>query len=54
LLRSLKEDERPILELSLQGYTTQEISKRLGRKERSVRRIRENIKKQLERQQLSD
>jgi RNA polymerase sigma-70 factor (ECF subfamily) len=54
LLRALKDDERPILELSLQGYTTQEICAELGRSERTVRRLRERIKKQLERQQLSD
>jgi RNA polymerase sigma-70 factor (ECF subfamily) len=54
LLRGLDEDERPILEMSLQGYTTQEISERLGRPERSVRRLRERVKKQLQRQQLAD
>jgi RNA polymerase sigma factor (sigma-70 family) len=54
LLRGLAEDEQPILELSLQGYTTQEISERLSRPERSVRRLRERVKKQLTRQQLAD
>jgi RNA polymerase sigma-70 factor (ECF subfamily) len=54
LLRGLALEERPILELSLQGYTTQEISAQLGRPERSVRRVRERVKKQLERQQLAD
>jgi RNA polymerase sigma-70 factor (ECF subfamily) len=54
LLRGLDEDERPILEMSLQGYTTQEISERLGRPERSVRRLREHVKKQLQRLQLAD
>jgi RNA polymerase sigma-70 factor (ECF subfamily) len=54
LLRGLDEDERPILQMSLQGYTTQEICERLGRPERSVRRLRERIKKQLQRQQLAD
>ena len=54
LLLSLAEDERPVLELSLQGYTTAEISERLGRPERSVRRVRERLKKELERKQLSD
>jgi RNA polymerase sigma-70 factor (ECF subfamily) len=51
LLGSLDSDERPILELSLQGYSTQEISQQLGRAERSVRRLRERIRKQLERMQ---
>ncbi len=51
LFRSLDEDERPILELSLQGYSTAEISERLGRAERSVRRLRERTRKRLERMQ---
>lgn len=51
LLRDLDGDERPIVELSLQGYSTQEISARLGRAERSVRRLRERVRRQLERQQ---
>lgn len=42
-------DERAILELSLQGYTATEISERLGRAERSVRRLRERVRKRLER-----
>jgi RNA polymerase sigma-70 factor (ECF subfamily) len=49
LLRGLDEGERPIIELSLQGYSTQEISERLGRAERSVRRLRERVRHQLER-----
>jgi RNA polymerase sigma-70 factor (ECF subfamily) len=51
LLAALDEDERPILELSLQGYTTQEISARLGRAERTVRRLREQIRNRLQRMQ---
>lgn len=51
LLQGLAGDERPIIELSLQGYSTQEISTHLGRAERSVRRLRERVRKQLERQQ---
>src|SRR5262245_24738847 len=47
LLRDLDEHERPIVELSLQGYSTQEISAQLGRAERSVRRLRERVRKQL-------
>jgi hypothetical protein len=41
LFASLDEDERPILEMTLQGYTTREISERLGRAERTVRLLRE-------------
>ncbi|HSQ58783.1 MAG TPA: sigma-70 family RNA polymerase sigma factor [Gemmata sp.] len=44
-------DERAILELSLQGHTAAEISEKLGRAERSVRRLREHIRKRLERMQ---
>ena len=44
-------DERAILELSLQGFTATEISEKLGRAERSVRRLREHIRKRLERMQ---
>jgi RNA polymerase sigma-70 factor, ECF subfamily len=54
LLRGLEEEERPVLEMSLQGYTTQEISAQLGRSERSVRRLRQRVRKQLERRQFSD
>jgi RNA polymerase sigma-70 factor (ECF subfamily) len=48
LFRVLDADERPVIELSLQGYSTQEISERLGRAERSVRRLRERVRKRLE------
>jgi RNA polymerase sigma-70 factor (ECF subfamily) len=51
LLAGLDEDERPIVELSLQGYSTQEISAQLGRAERTVRRFREHIRNRLERMQ---
>jgi RNA polymerase sigma-70 factor (ECF subfamily) len=40
--------------LSLQGYTTAEIGVRLGRAERSVRRLRERIRTRLERLQEGD
>jgi RNA polymerase sigma-70 factor, ECF subfamily len=53
LLRGLDKDERAIFELSLQGYSTQEISEQLGRAERSVRRLRERVRKQLERMQAA-
>jgi RNA polymerase sigma-70 factor (ECF subfamily) len=53
LFRSIDDpDERAILELSLQGHTATEISERLGRAERSVRRLREHIRKRLERMQV--
>ncbi len=51
LLGRLDADERSIIELSLQGFSTQEISQQTGRAERSVRRLRERVRKYLERQQ---
>jgi RNA polymerase sigma factor (sigma-70 family) len=51
LLQQLSGDERSIVELSLQGYSTQEISETTGRAERSVRRLREQVRKRLEQQQ---
>jgi RNA polymerase sigma-70 factor (ECF subfamily) len=48
LLADLVPAERPILELSLQGFSTREVSDRLGRAERSVRRVRERVKRRLE------
>jgi RNA polymerase sigma-70 factor (ECF subfamily) len=51
LFRDVSAHERPILELSLQGFTAPEISARLGRAERSVRRLREQFRKRLERLQ---
>jgi RNA polymerase sigma-70 factor (ECF subfamily) len=54
LFRDVSVHERPILELSLQGYTALEISAQLGRAERSVRRLRERIRKRLESLQAVD
>jgi RNA polymerase sigma-70 factor (ECF subfamily) len=51
LLAGLDEEERPIVELSLQGHTTREISERLGRAERTVRLLREGVRHRLERMQ---
>ena len=50
---SLDNDERPILKLSLQGYITAEISARLGRAERTVRRVRERVRDWLDGAQRS-
>jgi RNA polymerase sigma-70 factor (ECF subfamily) len=54
LLSGLDEDERPIVELSLQGFSTREISEQLDRSERTVRRLRERIRALLERMQVED
>jgi RNA polymerase sigma-70 factor, ECF subfamily len=51
LLAELDEDERAIVELSLLGHSTREISERLDRPERTVRRLRERVREQLERRQ---
>lgn len=48
ILGELTPAERPIIELSLQGYSTSEVSEQLGRAERSVRRVRERVKKRLQ------
>jgi RNA polymerase sigma-70 factor (ECF subfamily) len=51
LFAAMSEEDRPVLELSLQGYSTREISERLGRAERTVRLLREGLRKRLERMQ---
>jgi RNA polymerase sigma-70 factor (ECF subfamily) len=51
LFRDAGPDERPVLELSLQGFTAAEISLHLGRAVRTVHRLREQIRKRLERLQ---
>jgi RNA polymerase sigma-70 factor (ECF subfamily) len=50
MLSELAPPERPIVELSLQGYSTREVSERLARSERSVRRVRERVRQKLERE----
>jgi RNA polymerase sigma-70 factor (ECF subfamily) len=51
LLAGLDQDERLLLELSLQGYSTREISEQVGRAERTVRLLRERVRHRLERMQ---
>jgi RNA polymerase sigma-70 factor (ECF subfamily) len=48
LFRAADDDERPVLELSLQGWTAAEISLHLGRSLRTVQRLREQVRKRLE------
>jgi len=48
MLAELVPAERPIVELSLQGFSTREVSEHLGRAERSVRRVRQRVKRRLE------
>jgi RNA polymerase sigma-70 factor, ECF subfamily len=52
LFRAVDDGDRPVLELSLQGYSAAEIGLRLGRALRSVQRLREQIRKRLERHAL--
>ena len=54
LLAGLDADERPIVELSLLGHSTREISEELGVPERTVRRVRERVRHRLERAQGED
>jgi RNA polymerase sigma-70 factor (ECF subfamily) len=54
ILREVGADERQVIELSLQGYSTQEISEQLSRAERSVRRLRERVRKYLQQLQEVD
>jgi RNA polymerase sigma-70 factor (ECF subfamily) len=48
LLGGFDPDDRAVLELSLQGHGAIEISARLGRAERTVRRLREQAKSRLQ------
>ena len=48
LRQLLDDDDRPVLELSLQGYSAAEIGERLGRAVRTVHRIRERVHKRLQ------
>jgi RNA polymerase sigma-70 factor (ECF subfamily) len=48
ILAKLKERERPILLLGLQGHSIPEISTRVGRSRRTVYRVLEYVRKQLE------
>jgi RNA polymerase sigma-70 factor, ECF subfamily len=46
-LRGFAPEDRQVIELSLQGFDVSEISNQLSRAERSVRRLRERVKKRL-------
>ena len=49
LLRDRSPAERRIVELTLQGYTVEEIARQVGRSERTVWRVRERTKQRLRR-----
>ena len=48
VMHSLRERDRPILSLRLQGYTVPEISANVGRSERTVHRILEGVRGHLQ------
>jgi RNA polymerase sigma-70 factor (ECF subfamily) len=48
VMRELTERERSILALSLQGYTTAEVSDQVGRTERTVQRVLQRVRRRLE------
>jgi RNA polymerase sigma-70 factor (ECF subfamily) len=54
MMRGLGSDDRAIIELTLQGYTSPEIAARLGRAERTVRRVRGHVKRRLRRMQAEE
>lgn len=54
LISELPSHERHILELSLQGQTVVEISAQVGYTERTVQRVLERVRKELERQCSGD
>ncbi|QDT48978.1 ECF sigma factor [Symmachiella dynata] len=53
-LKTLKPQDRPIVELRLQGYNSIEIAEQTGRAERSVRRILKQIQERLTEATRSD
>lgn len=54
MMRGLGPDDRAIIELTLQGYASPEIAERLDRAERTVRRVREHVKRGLRRIQAEE
>lgn len=55
LLGTLRDDDRAMIELRLQGYNSVEIAKETGRAERTVRRVIERVERRLrEKGQASD
>lgn len=48
VLRGLKQEDQPIVQMRLEGYSIKEISERIGRSERTVHRALEIVREQLE------
>ena len=54
LLATLREEDRPIIELRLQGYNSVEIAQEIDRAERTVRRVIERVERRLRERSRSD
>jgi RNA polymerase sigma-70 factor (ECF subfamily) len=54
LVRALKPQYRPVLELNLQGYSTEEIAQRTNRAETTIRRQKRWIKERLRQMQAKN
>lgn len=54
ILRDFDPEDRPVLVMSMQGHDVREISTALKRADRSVRRLRERMRKRLEELLASD
>lgn len=54
LLRGLRERDRPILVLSLQGYSPAEVAEQVGRSERTVFRVLQQVRKKLQALRAAD
>jgi RNA polymerase sigma-70 factor (ECF subfamily) len=54
LLQELREDQRPIVLLRLQGYSLQEISSQVGCTERTVERVLKGVRERLQRSETDD
>ncbi len=53
-MRDFDPEDRAVIVMSLQGYTVREISESLKRADRSVRRLRERLRKRLEDMMAND
>lgn len=48
LVRELADEERAVLDLSLQGYPVREVGERVGEVSRAVIRIRQELQRKME------
>ena len=54
LLNRLDERDRQVVTMTLQGYSVQEISAEIGRSERTVQRVLERLKAELQQRSAVD